>query len=278
MNRVDITAVIPQPELEKEPEDYERGGLIYCGKCGTPRQIKLNLTGEEKLYSCLCRCRSEAREREEEAFQKQQEADKIRRLRSFALADPSYRSWTFANDDNREPKMDYLRRYAEKWDEVRKEGGGLLLWGDVGTGKSYGAACVVNALTDRGIPCLMTTFIRLANELSGGARDDKNAYIDSLNRYPLLVIDDLGAERGSDYMQEMVFEVVDARYRSGRPLIVTTNLTLDYLKSPERVMYSRIYDRILEMTVPIKFTERRRGALHEEKLQTFRELLGVAEG
>lgn len=273
MTEMKLMSAVPQPKMEKEAEDYERDGLLYCGKCGTPRQVRLNLTGVEKAYSCLCKCRSEEREREALAFRRRQEAEKIRRLRTFALSDPSYRGWTFAGDDGREPKMEYLRRYAERWDEAREKGIGLLLWGDVGTGKSYGAACVVNALTDRGIPCMMTTFIRLANELSGGARDDKNAYIRSLDRYQLLVIDDLGAERGSEYMQEMVFEVVDARYRAGRPLIVTTNLTLEYMKHPEKVTYSRIYDRVFEMTVPIKFTERRRGQLHEGKRAALLSLL-----
>jgi DNA replication protein DnaC len=48
--------------------------------------------------------------------------------------------------------------------------------------------------------------------------------------------------------------VVDSRYRSGRPLIVTTNLTLDNLQNPEDTAHARIYDRLLEMCVPVRFT------------------------
>ena len=92
-------------------------------------------------------------------------------------------------------------------------------------------------------------------------------FIDSLNRYDLLVIDDLGVERdsASGYMQEMVFNIVDSRYRSGLPFIVTTNLTADQLKNPADIRYQRIYDRILERCFPVEVTgaSRRRKALKE---------------
>lgn len=285
MSEMERNTAVKASEAAEEPKDFERDGMLYCGKCGRQRQRRVSWGGGEMMISCRCKCEQEEYERkqEERAFveeteknwgmtAEEQRIQKIGQLRARGL-DRAYWWWTFEADDRREPKMAYLRRYAEKWDEVRKKGVGLLLWGDVGTGKTYGAASVVNALTDRGVPCMMTTFIRLANELSGGARDRKNEYIDSLNSYPLLVIDDLGAERSSEYMQEMVFEVIDARYRTGRPLIVTTNLTLEYLRNPEKVTYSRIYDRILEMTVPIKFTEKRRGLLHEAKREALMSLL-----
>lgn len=275
MTKMSFLSTIPELKIDDGENDFKRDGLIYCGKCGTPRQVCLEILGQERVCNCLCKCRSEQRDREDAAFKQQQELDRIRRMRSFALSDPSYRAWTFDADDGREPKMQLLRRYTEKWDEVRQKRIGLLLWGDVGTGKSYGAACVVNALTDRGVPCLMTTFISIANEIDGKARNDKNGFIASLNHYPLLVLDDLGAERNSEYMQEMVFEIVDARYRSGLPIIVTTNISLEKLKNPENVTYSRIYDRILEMAVPVKFTKKRRAEMHAEK---HRELTAMLTG
>ena len=57
-------------------------------------------------------------------------------------------------------------------------------------------------------------------------------------------------ERGTEYGLEQVFNVIDSRYRSGKPLIVTTNLTLDDLHNPEDTAHSRIYDRLLSMCVP----------------------------
>ena len=61
--------------------------------------------------------------------------------------------------------------------------------------------------------------------------EDRNQFINSLNRYSLLIIDDLGIERNSDFALEQVFNVIDSRYRSKKPLIITTNLTLSELNN-----------------------------------------------
>ena len=55
----------------------------------------------------------------------------------------------------------------------------------------------------------------------------------------MLILDDFGMERGTEYGLEQVFHVIDSRYRSGKPLIVTTNLTLDDLHNPEDTAHSR---------------------------------------
>ena len=73
----------------------------------------------------------------------------------------------------------------------------------------------------------------------------------SLCRYPLLIIDDFGMERGTEYALEQIYNIVDSRYRSRKPLIVTTNLTLDEIRHPQDTAHARIYDRLLEMCVPI---------------------------
>ena len=71
--------------------------------------------------------------------------------------------------------------------------------------------------------------------------------------YQLLILDDFGMERDTSFALETVYDVIDGRYLSGKPLIVTTNLTLDELKKPQDVDHQRIYDRVLAMTVPIRF-------------------------
>jgi DNA replication protein DnaC len=99
----------------------------------------------------------------------------------------------------------------------------------------------------------MTNFATILNDLSASV-DGRNGYIERLCAYPLLILDDFGMERGTEYGLEQVYNVVDSRYRSGRPLIVTTNLTLDSLQNPEDTAHARIYDRLLEMCVPVRFT------------------------
>ena len=81
-------------------------------------------------------------------------------------------------------------------------------------------------------------------------------------------------ERGTEYGLEQVYHVVDSRYRSNKPLIVTTNLTLEQLLHPEDTPHARIYDRILEMCVPVRFTGGNfRRAAAQQKMERLRKLM-----
>lgn len=139
----------------------------------------------------------------------------------------------------------------ENWKEVRAKNLSLLLWGDVGTGKSFAAACIANALLDQAVPVLMTNFSKILNQMGAMYSEERYRYIASFNHYSLLVIDDLGIERGTEYAKEQVYAVVDERYKANLPLIVTTNLTINELRNPENVADARIYSCILEMCTPV---------------------------
>ena len=81
--------------------------------------------------------------------------------------------------------------------------------------------------------------------------EDRSEFIASFDEYDLLIIDDLGVERSTEYAMEQMFFVIDSRYRSRRPMIITTNLKLSELKNPPDLAHARIYDRILE---PVSYT------------------------
>ena len=177
-------------------------------------------------------------------------------FRSVGLTDPVLRKHTFENDLGYNSKqMAMAKRFVQHWDEFRKSSMGLLLWGNVGTGKSFIAGCIANALLDQGVPVMMTNFARLLNKLTDMYSGDRNAYINSFNSFPLLIIDDLGVERNSEFAREQVFNIIDSRYRSQLPMIVTTNLTVDELKNPADLARARIYDRVLERCTAIKVND-----------------------
>ena len=67
----------------------------------------------------------------------------------------------------------------------------------------------------------------------------------------LLIIDDWGSERSSGYMMENVFQVIDRRVCSGKPMIITTNLTIQELRETQNLYEKRIYDGVLECCQPI---------------------------
>lgn len=247
-----IEKVFAARPLKADEYLNEADGLIYCAKCQTPRQARITVFNKTITPSVLCRCEKERRDNEEAECQRRAFMDKVSRLKANGLQDKAYRDYTFANDRGYNPEIEKARIYVDHWEEMRATSTGLLLWGNVGTGKTFIAACIANALIDNGIPVLMTNFGRILNTLTNMYAEDRNGFIDSLNEYSLLIIDDLGIERNSEFALEQVFSVIDSRYRSKKPMIVTTNLTLDELKHPDDIAHERIYDRVLERCVPIR--------------------------
>lgn len=241
-----ISKNVPIPENEYIAAD----GLLHCAVCHEKTQTRVSFLGIEKTVRCICKCGQQELNRHAEK-EKQEEID---RQKKICFAETNMSNWNFANDDRKNEKLsNAMLKYADNFKEFKANGKGLLLYGTVGTGKTYYAACIANKIIDNGYTALMTNFAKLANKLQG-MFDGKQEYIDSLNRYSLLIIDDLGAERQSEYMQEIVFNIVDARYRSGLPFIITTNLSSKELKNPQNVGYARIYDRVLEKCFPVEVT------------------------
>lgn len=269
---MNVEAVLVERKANAREDDYEKGGLLYCGSCHEPKQQRITVMGVERTVYCMCRCEAEVYQKAEEERQARERMESIQRMRSMAIQFPGYRKWTFAADDSKNPeKMSMAKRYVAKWRDMYRENCGLLLWGDVGTGKTFFAACIANALTDQMQPALMTNFTRISEAMGF---DGSSEYMTELRRYKLLVIDDLGAERQSDYMLERVYGIVDARYKDRQPVIITTNLSLREIKEPKDLKYKRIYDRILEMCIPVRFSgESRRKEKHEEKKDLIRKLL-----
>ena len=250
--------------------------LYYCGKCNTRKQTAITVFGNNRVVPCVCKCRAEAIKAEEDARKQREFFDKVMRMRSVGFPEKAMTEWTFENDDGSNPKMsNAMRNFVEHFQTFKEEGKGLLLFGTVGTGKTYLAACVANALISKGVPCLVTNFARIANEVQG-MFEGKQEYYDNLNTFPLLVIDDLSAERKTEYMQEIVFNVIDARYRANLPLIVTTNLTREELQNPKDLTYQRIFSRLFEMCTPIEVSgkDRRHQSLREGIEET-KTLLGL---
>ena len=244
------------PVQLREDEYINESGLICCSKCRTPRQKRIEVPGKTIEPRCMCACQTEDYDRREQERKHREFLDLVAKNRSIGLPDPGLRKHTFENDlGYNQKQIRMARRYVQHWEEMQKNSTGLLLWGDVGTGKSFIAGCIANTLLDKGVPVIMTNFARLLNKLTDMYAGDRNAYTDSFKRYPLMIIDDLGVERNSEFAREQVFGVIDSRYRSELPMIVTTNLTLEELQHPEDLSRSRIYDRVLERCLPIRVND-----------------------
>ena len=185
----------------------------------------------------------------------------------------------FEQDNGTVPQMEQARKYVQHWSQMRENNLGLLLWGQPGNGKTFAAACIANALIESSDPfpptVKMTTFGTILNKLPGMSAQDKEWYLNSFQSCDLLILDDFGMERQTDYAREQVFNIIDGRYLTKRPLIITTNLSLQEMKTTTELAQKRIYDRVLEMCVPVFFSgESQRPGRAKANLEAFRAITG----
>ena len=266
---------------EAEPEDYTgEDGLLYCGSCRQPKEAYFpegkTFFGRDR-HPKECDCQRKAREEREAIEADSRHREEVERLKRKGFTDPAMKRWTFGNDNGKCPQMDMAHSYVARWEQIKAGNHGLILWGKVGTGKSYFAACIANALMELEISVCMTNFAAILNDLAASFKD-RNEYIARLCSFPLLILDDFGMERGTEYGLEQVYNVIDSRYRSGKPLIVTTNLTLEELRNPEDTAHARIYDRLTEMCSPVCITgENFRKAKAQAKMEHLKMLLNRKE-
>lgn len=273
-------ALRPAMVTKESPGDYMQDGILYCGKCHTPKQALLRLpaltgTDDPRPFPIACKCvrdedeRAAAEQRAEE-FKSSLEA----RWRTDGFHDPSYLKPVFSDDDGANPKLTSVcKKYADRWPDMLENGMGLLLYGGVGGGKTFLAGCVCNALLKKQVSVCATSFPRVLNVLQNSM--ERQTALDRLSRYQCVLLDDFGVERGTEYAQEQLFAVVDARYRAKRPTIITTNLSMNDLENPQNLSYSRIFDRLLELC-PIRLCASgpsRRKGLANDRRALARELL-----
>lgn len=248
-------------------------GRLYCSNCHTPKQSRIEVFGERRLVACICKCEKEARDAENARYAQAEKMQEVRRFRSMGFTDRETMSHTFAGDDMKNPAVSkQVRDYVDEFKTLRKTGSGLLLYGPVGTGKSYMAACVVNALIEKGYPCMMTNFSRLVDAVNA-TWGERQRWLDSLTRFDLIAIDDLGVERDTEYSNENVTVIIDSLYRAKVPLVITSNYTPRQLTGENEIRRMRVYDRLLERCHPIEVNgESRRKEKGRENYRAMKEL------
>ena len=268
-------------KLAEDEYINEQDGLVYCRNCHTPRQtaIRGNDGGIVFCPPVLCDCKRAEHDVEDAIRTAKQKADEIERLKRDGIRDRRLLGYTFENDKDYNPEIAMAKRYVELFPDMEAHGMGLLLWGNVGTGKTFIAACIANALMEQRVSVYMTSFSRIMNYMMGMVGTDRNAYLDELNRYRLLVIDDLGVEHDSSFAVEQVFSVIDSRCQSEKPMLITTNLSIGQLREPRDIPHARIFDRVLAHCYPVRINNTQiRQRVSEQNIAEAKRLLeGVAK-
>lgn len=249
-----IAANAAKANPPKDGDYIGSDGLLYCGKCHTPKQYRL----EGKFASAveggviygLCKCEAEkdrAEKERERAARKRLELELTAHQRqNNCFSDNDYRDMCFSIDAGKSPKaIEAAHYYVDNFEKLAPQNMGLMFLGNVGTGKTFAACCIANALIEKGYRALVAT----ASDL---IRAVKNPYTEAetfqrIREVELLVIDDIGTQNNSERDLKLLFDIVDTRKRAKKPLIITSNLSVKELKDTSDYNRHRVYNRINEL-------------------------------
>ncbi|TDO91304.1 replicative DNA helicase loader DnaI [Halanaerobium saccharolyticum] len=129
---------------------------------------------------------------------------------------------------------------------------GLIIEGPIGSGKSYLLGCIANALIDRGIQFRYIVYSDLLQQIrstynQNNPETDEKQILSTVQQIPVLLIDDLGTEKATEFASSTLYQIIDRRYREEKPIILSTNYSIKNLKNRFPVMGERIFQRLLEM-------------------------------
>ncbi|MDO5096987.1 MAG: ATP-binding protein [Peptostreptococcaceae bacterium] len=245
--------MIEDVEYSYDPEkEYIKEGHAYCKVCHERKDGKpIQMLNKPMIFKMACRCDRD-REVKEKEREKQMEIERLKRNCFNSIIQWAYTFENYKGEENQ--SLIIAKNFVKDYEEMKKENIGLLFYGSVGSGKTYLACSIANALIEQyQISVKIRNFAQIINELQKSSFDlDKNAYIESLVNTSVLILDDLGIERDTSYAKEQVYNIVNNRYLKQKPTIFTTNLSYDTISNcTESVEYQRIYSRIIEMCIPV---------------------------
>lgn len=242
-----------------QPGDYidPETGLHRCRVCNEYKETFFEIPGvpgSKKVVMCACQCTREQDAMRREVLERQRTEYERSRRRTECFGDDLKKSChIFEADDKRNEKLArQVRGYVQQFAKFKQEGRGLLLLGPTGTGKTFYACCIANALIDAGYSALVTNFAKISNDLQGTF--DKARVHNRLLRADLLVLDDLATERDTSFMQEIVFQVVEERSAAQKPMIVTSNVSTQEFMNSGDLARRRVFSRLKEVCIPLAVT------------------------
>lgn len=243
-----IMQVISTGESLASSGDYN---CPYCGRFVPKKEF--TLFGRKHIVQPVCECEGEAYLRERKRLEDEYKKDLIKQMFDITKLGHRFSESTFETfevRDGTETAYKIARKYSERFDDYPSS---LMLWGNPGSGKSHLAAAVANELMKRGKTVIFQSVPELLSRIRATYNDDAKEteaeVITALTQCDLLILDDLGSEKISEWVLDTLFRIVDGRYRSKKHTMVTTNL--DPAELPQ-AMSVRIADRLIEMATPVR--------------------------
>lgn len=227
-----------------------------CTKCAGKTSMKVNILGVDRIVPVMCACKQQEYEETQARLKADEKQVRLKQLFTNSLMDNQFQECTFEKWDinkGSDKILKITKNYAEKFQELKSKNVGLLIHGIPGNGKTYATSCIANNLLERQIPVICVSINSLLDRIkqtfSSYGKEGEETILRGLRNADLLILDDLGTENSTDWSRTTIYNIIDSRYRDNKPLIISTNFTLDEIKEKYN---DRTYNRIIEMCTPVK--------------------------
>lgn len=229
-------------------------GFYCCKKCKTRKQVEIFVFGSSQRVYCDCKCEQEQYKHEREEYYKQKKIAELEEYKRYGFSNDDYNSYSFKQDDCPNSKESQIsRKYVANFDKMKQANLGLLFHGKCDTGKTFYSSCICNALVQQGYFVIMTSISALSEKMDANFKAERSTILERISQADLLILDDVGTERKTQSALENAFDIVNTRYLSRKPMIISTNLKSQELGT-EDIRLERIYQRILSGTKKVECT------------------------
>lgn len=196
---------------------------------------------------------------EEKAMQEKAQKSRMERIKETRMP-LEYQSKDFSTfiteTESQRNALAMAKRFVNGWEKAKAGGYGLLFLGGCGTGKTHLACAIMLELLDK-YACFYPRYYKVSEIFSAvrntwqpGATTNEEETIKFFSSIQLLVIDEVGVQKGSESEKRILFSILDNRVTSKKPTILMTNLGS---KDCVFALGDRLYDRIRSKCVPVLF-------------------------
>lgn len=224
--------------------------VFHCETHGDFEGFIVKVRDREITPACP-QCAEIEKETERKKAEQEQRKNALRRALDAAHIPPRFENRTFdnyrADSDEQKRVLSICQRYVANFQGRLSTGGGLILCGEPGTGKTHLAAAMVNQLIIDGYSALFTTTMRAIRRFKETYDKDSQTtereVLKALIRPDLLVLDEVGVQFGTETEKLILFELINSRYEYMKPTVIVSNLSHDNLAA---FLGGRIMDRLTE--------------------------------
>ena len=246
-----MTRIVNTSACSEETEGYT---CEHCNKYIAAITVEVPQLRIKNKILPTCECvveREEAKIREAQNFAKKREIEKLFSISNLGERFSKSTFESFLDRNGSETAYKVAVKYVKTFKEWKGES--LLLWGEPGNGKTHLAAAIVNELSKKGyivvfqsVPELLQ---RIRSTFNSENKENETQIMRALLECDLLILDDIGAEKTTEWVEEKLFNIIDGRYRKELPTLYTSNLEPKELKHQ---VGKRSYDRMVETSLTVK--------------------------